>query len=118
MARRTTWVWILLIGLALAGCTAGTNAKSSNGVAAGRPAPAAPADTGDPVGTAGFAPEVDPAGQPQSTFGMDVDTASYGYTRNLINQGRRPSPQDVRPEEFVNAFQQDYPQPAGNGFAI
>jgi Ca-activated chloride channel family protein len=122
MARRTTWVLVLSASLVLAGCTAGTSAKSSgvsNAAPAGRPGAATDTgDTGDVAGDAGFAPEVDPASQPRSTFGMDVDTASYGYARNLINQGRRPSPQDVRPEEFVNAFRQDYSQPAGNGFAI
>ncbi len=122
MARRTTWVWVLLAGLVLAGCTAPTSTKSSGAGRAPAPLaiPGATSDTGDQdtAGTDGFAPEVDPARQPQSTFGMDIDTASYGYTRNLIDQGRRPSPQDVRPEEFVNAFQQDYPQPAGNGFAM
>src|SRR5205814_7507867 len=45
-------------------------------------------------------------------------TASYGYARNLIKQGQRPVPQDVRPEEFVNAFREDYAQPPTNGFTI
>jgi Ca-activated chloride channel family protein len=49
---------------------------------------------------------------------MDVDTASYGYARNLIKQGQRPVPQDVRPEEFVNAFREDYAQPPANGFTV
>jgi Ca-activated chloride channel family protein len=69
-------------------------------------------------GADGFATEMDPARAPQSTFAMDVDTASYGYARNLLHQGQRPDPQSVRPEEFVNAFREDYPQPAGNGFLV
>jgi Ca-activated chloride channel family protein len=55
---------------------------------------------------------------PLSTFAMDVDTASYGYARRLIGEGRRPNAEDIRPEEFVNSFDQGYPQPAGDGFAI
>ncbi len=53
-----------------------------------------------------------------STFGVDVDTASYGYARRLIGQGRLPERSQVRPEEFVNSFRQDYPEPAGDGFAV
>ena len=55
---------------------------------------------------------------PLSTFAVDVDTASYGYARRLIMDGRLPEPGRVRPEEFVNSFRQDYPQPAGDGFAV
>ena len=62
--------------------------------------------------------EVDPAEMPQSTFGMDVDTASYTYARTLLGQGQQPAPESVRPEEFVNAFRQDYPQPPGDGFTV
>ena len=62
--------------------------------------------------------DVDPAREPQSTFTMDVDTASYGYARAQLAGGGRPSPDRVRPEEFVNGFRQDYPEPAGNGFTV
>ncbi len=41
---------------------------------------------------------------PQATFGLDVDTASYTLTRNYINRGLLPPPAAVRVEEFVNAF--------------
>ncbi|MCW3844285.1 von Willebrand factor type A domain-containing protein [Micromonospora yasonensis] len=53
-----------------------------------------------------------------STFGVDVDTASYGYARRLIRDGRLPERSEVRPEEFVNSFRQDYAEPAGDGFAV
>lgn len=53
-----------------------------------------------------------------STFALDVDTASYGYAAGRINDGRRPDPATVRPEEFVNSFDQHYPQPRGDGFAV
>ncbi|MFF5878013.1 von Willebrand factor type A domain-containing protein [Streptomyces californicus] len=53
-----------------------------------------------------------------STFALDVDTASYGYARRTLGDGRLPSPGDVRPEEFVNSFRQGYERPKGRGFAV
>ncbi|HET6860918.1 MAG TPA: von Willebrand factor type A domain-containing protein [Streptomyces sp.] len=53
-----------------------------------------------------------------STFALDVDTASYGYARRTLADGRLPAPDTVRPEEFVNSFRQDYPRPDGNGFSV
>ncbi|MBX7186152.1 MAG: von Willebrand factor type A domain-containing protein [Vicinamibacteria bacterium] len=41
---------------------------------------------------------------PQATFGLDVDTASYMLTRNYLNRGLLPPASAVRVEEFVNAF--------------
>ena len=41
---------------------------------------------------------------PQATFGLDVDTASYTLTRSYINRGTLPPSAAVRVEEFVNAF--------------
>ncbi|WP_435238909.1 YfbK domain-containing protein [Streptomyces sp. YPW6] len=53
-----------------------------------------------------------------STFALDVDTASYGYARRTLGDGRLPDAQDVRPEEFVNSFRQGYERPRGNGFSV
>ncbi|MFE6700538.1 von Willebrand factor type A domain-containing protein [Streptomyces sp. NPDC057718] len=53
-----------------------------------------------------------------STFALDVDTASYGYARRTLGDGRLPDAGDVRPEEFVNSFRQGYERPKGNGFAV
>lgn len=53
-----------------------------------------------------------------STFALDVDTASYGYARRTLEDGKLPKPGDVRPEEFINSFRQDYPRPEGNGFSV
>ncbi|MGE5830760.1 MAG: YfbK domain-containing protein [Micromonosporaceae bacterium] len=61
---------------------------------------------------------VDPEREPRSTFAIDIDTASYNFARRQILDGVRPDPQTVRPEEFLNAFRQDYPQPAGTGFTV
>ncbi|MER5629883.1 vWA domain-containing protein [Streptomyces nitrosporeus] len=53
-----------------------------------------------------------------STFALDVDTASYGYARRTLGDGRLPEPGTVRPEEFVNSFKQGYERPEGNGFSV
>ena len=51
---------------------------------------------------------------PLSTFGADVDTASYdGFVRD-ISLGRLPDPATVRLEDFVNYFDYDYPPPAAD----
>ncbi|MEM7558600.1 MAG: VWA domain-containing protein [Planctomycetota bacterium] len=51
---------------------------------------------------------------PLSTFGLDVDTASYANVRRLLSQGTLPPPGAVRLEELVNYFRYDYPEPAGD----
>ncbi|WP_229803893.1 vWA domain-containing protein [Planobispora rosea] len=53
-----------------------------------------------------------------STFALDVDTASYGYARRTLQEGRLPDPAQIRPEEFVNSFRQDYEEPGDDGFSI
>ncbi|MBG0824735.1 von Willebrand factor type A domain-containing protein [Planomonospora sp. ID91781] len=80
---------------------------------AGREAEApGPAETGAPDAERDSAP-----GQ-VSTFALDVDTASYGHARRVLAEGGRPDPAQVRPEEFVNSFRQDYAEPGGDGFAV
>jgi Ca-activated chloride channel family protein len=120
-----------------AGCTASHHNGSADrsaapvyrpggrvGVPPGGAAPKAPADSKGLVAeepmprSAAIDPEVSAAEQPVSTFGLDVDTASYYYTRRVIQDGGVPSPDTVRPEEFLAAFRQDYPQPAGSGLAV
>ena len=49
---------------------------------------------------------------PVSTFSIDVDTASYSFSRRMINEGRLPTPDAVRLEEWVNYFDYDYTAPA------
>ncbi|GAA2869644.1 VWA domain-containing protein [Streptosporangium fragile] len=60
----------------------------------------------------------DTATEQVSTFALDVDTASYGYSRRTLREGRLPDPGQVRPEEFVNAFRQDYAEPEEDGFTV
>jgi Ca-activated chloride channel family protein len=48
-----------------------------------------------------------------STFGVDVDTASYSIARRYLNRGNAPPPDSVRLEEFINAFDYALPEPTG-----
>ena len=41
---------------------------------------------------------------PLSTFGLDMDTASYANVRRFLNQGRMPNADAVRVEEMLNYF--------------
>ncbi len=51
--------------------------------------------------------------QPQSTFAVDVDTASYSNVRRLIRSGIKPPKGAVRLEEMVNYFPYEYQEPIG-----
>jgi len=58
---------------------------------------------------------------PLSTFGADVDTASYTMVRSHLQRraGPTPPPDAIRIEEFVNYFSYDYPAPAkGRKFGV
>ena len=48
---------------------------------------------------------------PLSTFGIDVDAASYSTLRRFINNGQLPPKNAVRIEEMINYFSYNYPQP-------
>ncbi len=48
---------------------------------------------------------------PLSTFGADVDVASYANVRRMLKSGSWPHPDAVRLEEFINYFNYDYPEP-------
>ncbi|TLN05908.1 VWA domain-containing protein, partial [bacterium] len=53
-----------------------------------------------------------------STFGLDVDTASYEITRSYIRDGALPPMDAVRAEEFINAFDQGYAAPQDAAFTL
>lgn len=48
-----------------------------------------------------------------STFSLDVDAASYGNIRRMINNGQKPEKDAVRVEELINYFSYNYAQPTG-----
>jgi Ca-activated chloride channel homolog len=103
------------VSLALAGC----GSEGGAGDASSRvPAQGAATRDAEPTGPAAIGGDTATTDDPQSTFAVDVDTASYTYARRQILAGRLPSASTIRPEEFVNAFDQDYEEPSGSGFAI
>nr|WP_254396000.1 VWA domain-containing protein [Streptomyces sp. AC512_CC834] len=136
--RGTTALLALTLagGLLLTGC-GGTDdashgakdtAADSRGGSAPMPAPDRPRGEGEQRhdgGTStgegeknGDSREIAPDPDYLSTFALDVDTASYGYARRTLAEGRLPDPSTVRPEEFVNSFRQDYDRPDGDGFSV
>lgn len=66
----------------------------------------------------GFNEPTAPGDDAESTFAVDVDTASYDFARRSLQDGSLPPVDQIRPEEFVNSFDPGYAEPAGNGFAI
>lgn len=124
---------LLAGGVLLTGCSGeGASEKSAASDRRGAPAPA-PAATGGAAEGGAKAADGDKkrdgdkkadglkeSAPPDylSTFALDVDTASYGYARRTLADGRLPEPETVRPEEFVNSFRQGYRRPEGNGFTV
>jgi Ca-activated chloride channel family protein len=108
--RRGLLAAVVTAALAIAGCSA------SDDLGGGSSGPRAPEQQhGRPERGGG---EVRTGDDPQSTFAVDVDTASYTFSRRTILDGSLPDRDTVRPEEFINAFNQRYAEPAGNGFAV
>lgn len=68
--------------------------------------------------SAGVNPFVDTDEDRLSTFGLDVDTASYTVTRRYLGDGNLPVPESVRVEELVNFFHYGDEPPAQGDFAI
>ena len=66
----------------------------------------------------GTNPFIDTEDDHLSTFGMDVDTASYSVTRRYLQDGYLPPTEAVRVEEFVNAFDYNYAPPSQDAFAV
>ena len=66
----------------------------------------------------GTNPFIDTEDDHFSTFGMDVDTASYSVTRRYLRDGLLPPPEAVRVEEFINAFDYNYELPLHEAFAV
>jgi Ca-activated chloride channel family protein len=63
-------------------------------------------------------PATDPDDDEVSTFGLDIDTASYAMARRAVEAGIWPDAASVRVEEWVNAFEQGYERPRDGTFAI
>jgi len=68
--------------------------------------------------SAGSHPFVDTARDRLSTFGLDVDTASYTVARRYLREGHLPPREAIRVEEFLNYFSYGDPPPARGDFAL
>ncbi len=53
-----------------------------------------------------------------STFGMDVDNASYTIARTFLREKIMPPQNSIRPEEFLNYFDYGYAAPCEDEFAV
>jgi Ca-activated chloride channel family protein len=54
----------------------------------------------------------------QSTFGVDVDTASYTLARRYLAEGNLPGKAQIRTEEFLNYFKPDVDAPTDGVFRV
>ena len=63
-------------------------------------------------------PFVETAKDRLSTFGLDVDTASYTVARRYLRDGHLPPRGAIRVEEFLNYFSYGDPPPAQGDFAL
>ena len=115
---------LFLAGLSIVVAACGGASSGSQGTAQGPEDPGHhqptvapwPAPESTPYGGVtyedpGVNPYVDPDEDQVSTFGLDVDTASYTIAQRYVDDGNRPDPASVRVEEWVNAFDQGYGEP-------
>ena len=122
---------LAVVALATAACSGSAGLGNPGASHAPQPPahhqPTLPPDPGRPAATPyggvtyqdpGVNPYVDPTEDGTSTFGLDVDTASFTIAQRYAADGRLPDPASVRVEEWVNAFPQGYPQPVEDTFAI
>jgi len=90
----------------------GATTAGAGGSAAGGTGGAA--NAGDQYVAVGTNPFIATMYDPLSTFGADVDTASYDIFRRDVNLGALPQPDSVRLEDYVNDFSYDYPAPVAD----
>jgi Ca-activated chloride channel family protein len=125
---RTPLLSLAAVALVASACTgAASNGPAASAGAPGHHQPPPPVYPEQPAASPydgvtyedpGVNPYVDPVEDRVSTFALDVDTASYTIAHRYIDDGYRPDPASVRPEEWINAFDQGYRAPLDDTFAI
>lgn len=128
----------LVASVALTGCTAGGAGRDESGEVGPAPDGVTEYSEPQPDSAEGDAEEsweedpehepsewgtssrlTDPAQDALSTFALDIDTGSYTRFRDTVVHDGWVDPAEVRTEEFVNYFAQDYPTPErGLGVSI
>lgn len=68
--------------------------------------------------TYGTNPFIDTEDDRLSTFGLDVDTGSWGVARRYLADGHLPPAEAIRVEEILNSFRYGDRAPARDDFAI
>ncbi|HEU5161945.1 MAG TPA: von Willebrand factor type A domain-containing protein [Thermoanaerobaculia bacterium] len=68
--------------------------------------------------TYGTNPFIDTEDDAQSTFGLDVDTGSWGVARRYLSDGHLPPAEAIRVEEILNSFKYGDRAPVRDDFAI
>jgi Ca-activated chloride channel family protein len=124
--RRTPSLVFLIAVLTVSACASAATARPQGGgpdpgqhhLPTPQPLPAGTPYDGVTFQDPGTNPYVDPTRDRVSTFALDVDTASYTVARRFIADGHLPDPASVRPEEFINYFDQGYAAPEDGAFAI
>lgn len=100
---------LLTIAVAVVGCSTGMSDYESGGYYPGYSEDYSGGDNFTDYGENGF---IDTAAQPNSTFSVDADGASYAVMRAYLNKrGTLPPAAAVRVEEMINYFTYDYPNP-------
>src|SRR5690606_25169534 len=66
----------------------------------------------------GVNPTIDTRENPFSTFGIDVDTASYAMARSHLERGQLPPEDAIRVEEVINYFDYHYAPPEDGDFSL
>lgn len=110
---------VLVAAVALTGCSEGYDGSDRAGVGQDEAGLVEPGPEGgdglypDPTrsGSPAETGMTDPAQDALSTFALDIDTGSYTRFRDATLNGMSIDPSEVRTEEFVNYFAQDYPTP-------
>ena len=100
-------------GRGTAGPDRRTPAKQDN-----PPPPAPEGRAGMTFKDQGTNPTILTADEKTSTFGLDVDTASYTKIRDFLKRGVLPPKEAVRVEECVNYFRYADPKPALGTFGV
>jgi anti-sigma factor RsiW/uncharacterized protein YegL len=99
---------------ASAGALGASGTAGRGGAFAGLSPVSEPDPTGGEVyqeaGTQGFVSTVE---HPETTFSIDVDTASYSNVRRFLEDGSLPPADAVRIEEMLNYFGYAYAEPRG-----
>ncbi|RUS47438.1 von Willebrand factor type A domain-containing protein [Cohnella sp. AR92] len=131
MRRRMSLLFVLLLGVLVAGCSANNDNESSDDWAPDAPS-AVESKAEDPIAMApqpsvpsdmffqdyGTNPYVSTEEDKLSTFAMDVDTGSYTLAKSYIQNGNLPPQEAIRLEEFINYFDLNDAPPKNDTFAI